>query len=126
MAGVDQVSDNGINPDKNNFKPGDTVQHHRYPEDYFTVLAVDGGWLWLRPINGDDSPLPVTMRSYLVTKVEPFFEVGKTYRSTGGTGTFIPTYINTDEDGTKVALGRTDLGRWACRRQFDLWKEVTE
>lgn len=115
------------------FKPGDVVTPVRDNDGgegtRYTVIAVaDGDVVWLK-------------------KVEPFFEVGKTYRRSrgewsirfqmNGTENFEPVRVEIDSNGRKTAFGKLTIEgwskyKWVTNSQYDFvanewelkWDEV--
>jgi hypothetical protein len=93
----------------------------------YDVLAVEGESLWIR------DPLkigaPFTVHAEYFTKVEPFFEVGKTYRNAtfymDGYQHFEVLGVH-ERNGSKVAFGWRGhkAQEWDYNHSFDGWEEV--
>jgi hypothetical protein len=98
---------------------GDTVTW-KPPNDYetfYVVLAKHGGFLWLLTAQGGVS----TLRAEFMQKVEPTFEVGKTYVAKGDISFFTVKAVD-----DKYAYARSAQGwpTWALVSKRSEYNEV--
>ena len=109
---------------------GDTVK--AYGSDDWIVVGQHSKWSFIDRSNGTSAPLSVLTEK--LTKVEPFFEAGKTYTPADGSSwpRFIVERVDKDSNGHPSAYGKqlAQNGSYVWLRKgrvtFNTWREDKE